>query len=242
MHLHLADSEAHVWVLPLDAAGRREEALFPLLAPGEKARARRCLDRAEQRRFTLGRGTLRILLSRYTGAEPGAIPLRAGPTGKPLLGTGEGLHFSVSHSREVAVMAFARREVGVDVEHQRAPGRMQAIARRILHPDSCALLESLEGDARAAAFLDAWTLREAHVKAVGGGLFRTPDTLPFTPGDAADGSPRPVPQRDGAATWSVARFAPAAGLRATLVAADTIATLRVHDAAATLVLLEESTR
>lgn len=203
------------------------------------ARLRGCGSRVERHRFAVSRGTLRHLLSLYTGLPATGVALTTGELGKPLLNPDRGLHFSVSHSQDTLVVALARSDVGVDVEHPREPARMERIARRIMHRDTCALLAGLAGAERAEAFLDAWTLREAHVKAVGGGLFRTADALPFVHREAMDGVPRPRRDRQGAAEWSVARFLPAAGLRATLVVRGTIDSLRVHDPDTTHSLLME---
>jgi hypothetical protein len=71
------------------------------------------------------------------------------------------------------------------------------------------------------------------VKAVGGGLFRTPDTLPFDPYVPADGEPRVLLERDGDAEWSLARFEPAAGMRAALVVRGRLHGVRIHDTADT---------
>src|SRR5690606_5421059 len=92
-----------------------------------------------------------------------------------------------------------------------------AIARRILHPDTVALLGALPPQHRNRAFIDAWLQREAHVKAVGGGLFRTGDVLPFDPRQRADASVRPVIARDDGSLWSTARFRPAPAVRAAVV-------------------------
>jgi hypothetical protein len=67
------------------------------------------------------------------------------------------------------------------------------------------------------------------VKAVGGGIFATPDALPFHLGQPADGTPYAYRDRSRAEEWSVARFHPAPGARASLVARGRIAELRFYD-------------
>jgi 4'-phosphopantetheinyl transferase len=232
-------AETHVWRVHLDRSGAHSRALLDCLSPGEKARVEGCATGEARHRLLTSRGTLRHVLARYTGTSPERLTILHGETGKPYLAGNEGIHFSLSHSLDTALIAVARREVGVDMEHVREPLRMLAVARRILHPDTAALLESLPAPARAAAFLDAWTLREAHVKAVGGGLFRTPDTIPFDPAHPADGVPRTVIDRDGAGTWGVVRFALDHSLRAAVVTRGRMDALHVMDAATTNRILEE---
>jgi 4'-phosphopantetheinyl transferase len=229
MSEELAAAEAHVWSFRLDAPDTRLHALAETLSDGERARLAACGTDSARHRFIVSRGTLRSVLARYTGAAPASLVLLEGETGKPAL-EGGALHFSLSHSRGTAVIAVARTGIGVDIEHERELPHLERIARRLLHPDTVAALERLDDAARGRAFLDAWTLREAHVKAVGGGLFRTPDLVPFDPATPLDGRPRPIRARDGS-RWSVARFAPAAGARATAVARGTVDTLRIVDTA-----------
>jgi 4'-phosphopantetheinyl transferase len=234
MRNRLTEDDAHVWIADLDApAPRRVRELAACLSTEEQARCAALATVAGQRRFTLGRAALRAVLAHYTARPAAALHLVRDARGKPRLVPDDGLHFSLSHSRGLAVIAVAAAAAGVDVEHERQPARLARIAHRILHPETCALLRTLTGSARIAAFLDAWTLREAHVKAVGGGLFRTPDALPFDPHLPADGEPRLLLQRDGAAEWSLARFAPAAGMRAALVVRGRLRGVRIHDTADT---------
>lgn len=236
----LDTASAHVWIVPLDASEPLIAGLSRCLSSEEKTRLRACSTEAARRRFILGRGILRHLLSRYTGVPAPSLRLLRGELGKPHLGPDASLHFSLSHSLDTAVIALAHSEAGVDVEHEREPTRLDRIARRVLHPDTAAMLRAVSPPLRSGVFLDAWTLREAHVKAVGGGLFHTPDTLPFAPGIPADAVPRPVRERDGDVEWSVARFVPGDGLRAALVVRGTVSSLVIHDAGETRRLITES--
>ncbi|HSJ23399.1 MAG TPA: 4'-phosphopantetheinyl transferase superfamily protein [Longimicrobiales bacterium] len=231
---------AHAWIVPLDAPETLREGLEQCLSPAEKARLDACATEEARRRFILGRGVLRHLLSRYTGVAAPDLALLRGELGKPYLGTDDSLHFSLSHSLDTAVVALARDETGVDVEHDRVPARLDRIARRVLHPDTVALLDAAEDTQRTQLFLEAWTLREAHVKAIGGGLFHTPDTVPFTPGIPADGVLRSVRERAGGSEWSLARFRPGDGLRAAVVVRGAVTSLVIHDAGETRRLIMEA--
>jgi 4'-phosphopantetheinyl transferase len=250
---HLDTAAAHVWTVPLDAPNHLRKALSRCLSESERRRLDGCATEVAARRFALGRGALRHVLSLYAGRPPAAISLLHGELGKPTLPDDDDIHFSMSHSLDLALIVVARTEVGIDMEHLRRPARMERISRRLFHPDTVALLERLDTRRRTHAFLDAWTLREAHVKAVGGGLFRTADVIPFDPNHEADGLPRMVRERTGSPTsggstppigpvaWCVARFVPADGLRATLVARAHLASVHVHDAAHTVRRLTEIT-
>jgi 4'-phosphopantetheinyl transferase len=81
------------------------------------------------------------------------------------------LRFNVSHSGELAVIAFALGcEVGIDVEQLRDVGRLEQIARRFFHPSETSAVLSTPEPARNLAFLRCWTGKESILKALGTGI------------------------------------------------------------------------
>jgi 4'-phosphopantetheinyl transferase len=237
MFADLAEGVAHVWIVSLDATAGTLEHMAACLSGEERQRRARMTSETERRRFVVSRGALRTILALCCGRDVMALSLLRAPRGKPHLDGPGAFEFSLSHSRDIAVIAVAAVPVGVDVEHLRESGRYTRAAARVLHHDTNRVLAALPPDARDQAFVDAWTLREAHVKAVGGGLFRTPDSIPFEPGMPRDGRIVRVAERDGDAQWSVARFVPAPGTSAALTARGELHGLVIHDATETFALL-----
>lgn len=228
------DRETHLWMVPFDALLMDSAGLSGWLSRAEQRRAAAMADPAAGRLFTLTRIALRGILAGHAGVPPTDIELAVESGGRPVIVGGDGWRFSVSHSRHVAVVAVARTDVGVDVEYVRQLRRPARTARRILHPETVAQLEAVPYERRTGVFLDAWTQREAHVKAVGGGLFRTPDALPFIRGGLSDGVFRQVRERDSGEIWNVARFVPDERTRGAVVVRGPTATLLLHDRSATL--------
>lgn len=206
------DREAHVWHIHLDALRAAGERLEVCLSAEETERARRIAEPVQRERFIVVRAAVRGILAHYTGTTAAGVTLQRTPGGKPLLEGADAPHFSLTHSGGLAAVAVAAAPVGIDLEHVRELRRARA-ATRILHPETLARIDALPAADRAAAFIDAWTQREAHVKAVGGGMFRTPDTLPFEP--RQEEAVHRLRARDGS-EWSVLRWSPAHGLRAAL--------------------------
>jgi 4'-phosphopantetheinyl transferase len=204
------------------------EDLGSCLSADEQLRAEQLGAPPERRRYILSRIVLRHVLAGYQGIAAVQVPLAREPGGRPFLQGAGQLFFSLSHSGDTAVIAVADVNVGVDVERVRPVPRAAGIARRILHPDTVAALEALPERRYEAAFLDAWTQREAHVKAVGGGLFRTTDALPFDPLQPADATVHSVLSRDGV-DWSVARFLPYHATRASVAAPGALRAVRIMD-------------
>lgn len=222
------EGEVHVWRVALDRISPSVEDLGPCLSADEQMRAEQLGAPLERRRFILSRIVLRHVLAGYHGTAAAQVPLAREPGGRPFLQGAGRLFFSLSHSGDTAVIAVADVNVGVDVERVRPVPRAAGIARRILHPDTVAALEALPRRRYEAAFLDAWTQREAHVKAVGGGLFRTADALPFDPLQPADATVHSVLSRDGL-HWSVARFLPYHATRASVAAPGVLRAVRIMD-------------
>lgn len=209
----VADREVHVWHVRLDTVLHPHHSLRACLSQQEIERSARLSNPILRAQFIIARVAVRHVLATYTGTPARALALHRDTGGKPLLAAEAAPHFSLTHSGTLAAIAVAANPVGIDIEHVRALRHARA-AQRVLHPDTTAAVNALDADAQPEALIDAWTLREAHVKAVGGGMFRTPDILPWQPHPAA-GLVR-MRGRDGG-VWSVARWAPAAGTRAALV-------------------------
>lgn len=168
-----AESTAPPLLLLLDrrepiAADLRERLVASLSAP-ERQRLSAYRLAADRERFLLGRGGLRTLLGQWLELEPQAVPLEAGPHGKPHCPGGPA--FNISHSGELILLALhASRPVGVDVERRRPALDWRAVARRMLPMSEQQALEALPEAGRAEAFLAAWCRLEARLKARGDGL------------------------------------------------------------------------
>lgn len=122
------------------------------LTPDERERVARFDDDVARRRWAAGRLALRRELA-ARGVEPPSLPVVGS-----LAGAGP-LRFSTSRSGQHAVMAFAYRRVGVDVERIRPVRARHRIAARAFGvPD---------GDLDDESFVQRWCELEAYVKAIG---------------------------------------------------------------------------
>jgi 4'-phosphopantetheinyl transferase len=148
-------------------------------------------------------------------ATPQSIRLSIGPSGKPCLpasGDGGTIHFNVSHSEDIALIALSReREVGVDVERVRWLIELDGIAAREFAPAERRALLRATSTERLALFYRYWTLKEAHVKAEGVGLRAALDTV-----DVSAVTESPVVVRSG---WTARTLMCEPGYAAALVVA-----------------------
>jgi 4'-phosphopantetheinyl transferase len=154
----------HVWIADLDRDARWK---LDALSRTERKRALAVIDRRKALRWARSRALLRDLAARYTGARASDLRFAEADGRRPALAdpTGQGLFFSVSHSREVAMLAFAADvEVGIDVEVSRALRHEVAVTRSIAGDAAAASLRLLHGPQREREFLRVWTRHEAAIK------------------------------------------------------------------------------
>lgn len=122
------------------------------------------------------RALTRDILARLVASDPGALVIDQGAKGKPTLRDHPGVHFSVSHTHDVALVAVTRvAPIGVDVERIRPVPHAAAVLRRILgEAEAGAVMAADDGESR---FMRAWTRAEATVKARGASIWEaaTPD-------------------------------------------------------------------
>jgi 4'-phosphopantetheinyl transferase len=117
------------------------------------------------------RTLLRQILAEYVDASPERLRFGYGAQGKPFLLDAPDLHFNLSHTADLLVVAVARgRPVGVDVEAVATDAVIDLVAPVVLSPPELAMCRRLSGQTRREAFARIWTRKEAYIKADGRGL------------------------------------------------------------------------
>lgn len=219
--LMLSSAEVHLWRAPLDLTAPCVQRLQCTLSTDELHRAERFYFQRDRRRFTVARGVLRSILSRYLGLEPQQLRFCYSPYGKPALvstlNTAR-LYFNVSHSHELALYAVTYdRNIGVDVEHIRTNFACEDIAERFFSPQERAVLRCVPAQVKYEAFFNCWTRKEAYIKARGEGLALPLDQfdVSLAPGEpAALLATRWAPHE--AARWALRELMPGPGYAAAL--------------------------
>lgn len=162
----------HVWLVAL-AAETRAEAV-EMLAPSERDRAARFATDTARNNFIQRRCALREILAGYLGIEPRDLAFSTNAFGKPSLiapSAGATLSFNASHSGTIAAIAVATSgRIGIDVEQLRPLVDAEQIAARFFAAGESATLAALRPRDRVEGFFNAWTRKEAVVKALGAGL------------------------------------------------------------------------
>jgi 4'-phosphopantetheinyl transferase len=213
----LGENEIHIWRAYLDPGDTALHYFETILASDEKLRAGRFIFQPDRNRFITARGILRDLLGRYLNRAAADLEFGYQPEGKPFLrnSSGQSVQFNISHAHGLALFAFARgRELGVDVELVRPDFAGDDIAARFFSADEIAELRALPSSLRTEGFFLCWTLKEAYVKARGGGLNIPLNSfhVSFTPG-----KPERLRSQDSS-RWSLCSLRPQAGYVGALVA------------------------
>ena len=161
------EHEVCAWVIDLERPPVPAEELFNRLTPEEQTRALRYKIAKAREQFSIGRGLLRGLLGECLAVAPSAVSLAYLPSGKPVLNGESGLHFNLTHTDGIAVIAVSWRRVGVDVERVRIVENAEGLVRRYFSPAEGVAYRALPEPNRQAGFFRGWTTKEAVIKAAG---------------------------------------------------------------------------
>jgi phosphopantetheine--protein transferase-like protein len=147
------------------------EVAIQRLAALEQQRARNIRLGRPRRAFVVGRLLVRTTVARIAGVPPEDVVIELEPTGRPVLTGALSEYFvSIAHSGSYVVVGVANQQIGVDVEQLRQSAPSPQLMARVCSPDELRLLENMNHEDRAAAFMAVWTRKEAYGKAIGIGI------------------------------------------------------------------------
>lgn len=158
-------------VIDLDGGDSACRAAWPLLNAAERERAGRFRFDRDRRRWGLARAGLRRVLGAALDVGPQTVVIATDAQGKPYLSDHPDLHFNLSHSADVALVAWTRlAPVGVDVERIKEIADRERVCRRVFSACEREQLAALPEGQRTRAFYLGWTRKEALIKATGEGM------------------------------------------------------------------------
>jgi 4'-phosphopantetheinyl transferase len=163
-----------LWCVDLDATPPRPD-LLATLSRDERERAASFRFPIHRDRFMRCRALLRQHLAQTLDVDAASIAFRYGPHGKP---EADGVHFNVSHSDHLAVIAISREHpIGVDLERIDATKDVLSLARVAFSPDECAALAALSPAEQIRSFYQTWSRKEAYLKLLGTGFSLPSDSF-----------------------------------------------------------------
>ncbi|HAA29695.1 MAG TPA: 4'-phosphopantetheinyl transferase [Cyanobacteria bacterium UBA8553] len=212
-NLVLLKDYVHVWRADLNLPAWRLQQLAQTLCSDEQHRAERFYFEQDKKYFTAGRGLLRTILGRYLDLDPKQLQFSYSSRGKPALvntNSKEALCFNLSHSNGLALYAVTRsRSIGIDLEHMRPMPDAEKLAQRFFSPQEYTVISTLLPEHKQEAFFNAWTRKEAYLKATGDGLAGLEQVeVSLIPGETA-ALLRIQGDRQAASRWSIYQLTPA---------------------------------
>jgi len=170
----LEENIVHVWYVSLAEIQTFFPILQSTLSEDELTRAKSYYYKKDRNKFTMRRGFLRVLLSKYLTVDAKDIQFCYGDRGKPKIvngDTGKPVEFSISHSEDALLYAFTKkRDVGIDIEYVRPIPEMVKIVDDYFQNDEKNKFKVLPPHLQEEFFFKVWTRKEAFLKATGKGL------------------------------------------------------------------------
>lgn len=185
------DTDIHVHAVRLDVAPSKRSICWGIISDDERERAGRFAFQELRDRWSVSRAGLRAIVASYVGSSPRQLRFASEELGKPVLAdscAGAGLHFNLSHSDNLAVVAVTKiAPIGVDVELVRSIPDWRGVAGRFFSRSENAALARVDERQREHAFYNCWTRKEAVIKTTGEGLSARLDAfdVSLVPGEPA---------------------------------------------------------
>lgn len=176
VHLNEPDKQVHVWRIKITD---HHSPLANLLTAAEREKMNHYHHQNDRNRFAVSRGGLRYLLGRYIAKPLGEWPLALNENKKPFLQT-RAIEFNIAHSGNYVVLAFAKDDIGLDIEQTDQHFAYTEVMARCFHEQEIAVVK--KADDPIEAFYLFWTRKEALLKATGKGINNELHFIPCTDG------------------------------------------------------------
>ncbi|PJD93678.1 MAG: phosphopantetheine-protein transferase [Legionella sp.] len=216
----LAPGRIDIWEYPLDRLWPEAESL---LNAEEYARSKRYHFQRHQRRFTIARAMLRLILARYLNTQPNSLEFITNAYGKPSIARQNQIQFNLSHSRDLALLSIGQTHpMGIDLEY--FSGRpFQGIGQLMFSPAEINDYSKVPSSMRSLAFFHIWAQKEAFIKACGMGLSYPTQTFDVPVMPPTDAFIEDLKHRT---SWHMTSFMPQIACCAALCYHPTIQTIR----------------
>ncbi|MCC8047442.1 MAG: 4'-phosphopantetheinyl transferase superfamily protein [Clostridiales bacterium] len=150
--------------------------------PKERQKKIERIRMEQDKRLSLAAGILLDLGLKKYRLNAADVRICAGEYGKPYLPDYPEIHFSLSHSKAMAMAVFSEIEIGCDIEYQKKVN--ENLARRFYCPQEYVWMqEASDEEERKSRFYRLWTLKESFIKTTGMGLRLPLDSFCFSFGE-----------------------------------------------------------
>ncbi len=171
-------NKVFVYIVELNNSKHHLSRFWNYLTYEEKSKATKYFTNNLRDTYIISHGTLRYILSYYTGQLPQDIEFIYNKYNKPFLKNNNNINFNMSHSHEIVSYIIALdHNVGIDIELRNKVLNIEEFVNLALTPAEYMFFSTLEKEEKISFFFDQWTKKEALVKAYGKGLSYPINTL-----------------------------------------------------------------
>jgi 4'-phosphopantetheinyl transferase len=163
-------SSVDIWKVKISSKNKLPDLFLQMLNKEETEKISRYRNEDDKLRYIFGRGALRYLVGKYLDKLPNAIQFTIGEDKKPMLNNNSvnDLHFNISHSGDIVLIAISNAEVGVDIEKiSTAFSYKEILISNFSKEEIVFIKNSLKP---IESFYLLWTRKESLVKATSKGL------------------------------------------------------------------------
>ncbi len=173
-----------VWKLHNDRFNSSLDQLHSLLQQDEKNKAGFFKFEKDSNAYSIRRGMLKLLISKYLSLDPVSLLFYNGKNNKPALENNYNsaeLFFNVSYSKDITLIAIADHDIGLDIEKVDSTFDYKEILQVLFSEKEKELI--LHADNAANMFYTLFTRKESIVKASGKGISNSMIDILVTDGD-----------------------------------------------------------
>lgn len=175
--IQLPRGEVHVWFSQSQNNPDDLATHAGMLSYDEAQRASRLKVKEAQDQFIHARSFLRRILGSYLRKAPEEIHFGYGEFGKPIIDPQEnpgGLQFNLSHRDGNTLLAVGQqRQIGIDLEALRIIPEAEQIVASYFSNREAQAYSQLDPSLKPAGLMRGWICKEAYLKALGKGLYRS---------------------------------------------------------------------
>jgi len=156
-----------IWVIPFDYSGLTLKRV-QYLNQREREKAKKFFHKIDQNNYQLSHIYLREILTQHSPTlPPKRWEFKFNSYGKPYIANRgyQHIYFNISHTKTHFAMIIGDRECGIDIEEEGSIEIDQNILDLVLTSREQMMIRE-----KNISFYTMWTLKEAHIKAIGRGL------------------------------------------------------------------------
>ena len=170
----ITNDQPHIWSARYSDLDRYYPVLSKLISDQEVSRAAGFKKPRDTQKYILRHGMVRAVLGQYIRNEPQAIRFVHEGSGKPNLDPEGDVHdicFSLSHTAEMICLGISKKSrIGLDIVKSDSRYPFSATAQYLFTPGESQWITQTPSHEQHNRFFRIWSLKEALLKAMGGGV------------------------------------------------------------------------